>query len=123
MLFQIEIFTLQLQHRKMGFSACGFFKLDFALIYSVTDNCNWQQQILTLMSFQSHSVTALDDSAAMPLDGNLRSNINFNALLSIFQMVGAVTTYIVVLMQFHPHKTGTCFSNQTYGTTILDGDA
>jgi hypothetical protein len=33
--FQLQEFSLQLLHRKVQFTACGFFPLDFTLLYSV----------------------------------------------------------------------------------------
>ncbi|KAK6643893.1 hypothetical protein RUM43_000158 [Polyplax serrata] len=62
---EIEIFSLQLLHRKVEFNACGFFKLDFSLLHS---------------------------------------------------MVGAVTTYIIILMQFQDERdvlTPMCRTNCT----------
>ena len=38
--FQLRLFSLQLLHRKVKFTACGFFPLDFTLLYSVR-NCYW----------------------------------------------------------------------------------
>jgi hypothetical protein len=34
-MFQLELLSLQLLHRKVQFTACGFFPLDFTLLYSV----------------------------------------------------------------------------------------
>ncbi|KAJ9599140.1 hypothetical protein L9F63_010408, partial [Diploptera punctata] len=47
---ELQLFSLQLLHRKVQFTACGFFPLDFTLLYSI---------------------------------------------------IGAVTTYLVILIQFH----------------------
>ncbi|KAJ9595215.1 hypothetical protein L9F63_013476, partial [Diploptera punctata] len=34
--FELELFSLQLLHRKVEFTVCGLFKLDFTLLYSVS---------------------------------------------------------------------------------------
>jgi hypothetical protein len=34
-MFQLQLFSLQLLHRKVQFTACGFFPLDFTLLHSV----------------------------------------------------------------------------------------
>jgi hypothetical protein len=40
-MFQLQMLSLQLLHRKVQFTACGFFPLDFTLLYSVrTKHCN-----------------------------------------------------------------------------------
>ncbi|KAJ9583546.1 hypothetical protein L9F63_022109, partial [Diploptera punctata] len=35
LVFQLELFSLQLLHQKIQFTACGFFPLDFTLLYSI----------------------------------------------------------------------------------------
>ena len=35
--FQLELFSLQLFHRKVQFTACGLFQLDSTLLYAVND--------------------------------------------------------------------------------------
>lgn len=40
-LFQLRIFSFQLLHRKVQFTACGFFPLDFTLLYSVRTSYNF----------------------------------------------------------------------------------
>ncbi|XP_069677283.1 putative gustatory receptor 28b [Periplaneta americana] len=32
---ELQLFSLQLLHRKVQFTACGFFPLDFTLLYSI----------------------------------------------------------------------------------------
>ncbi|KAJ9591819.1 hypothetical protein L9F63_001636 [Diploptera punctata] len=61
---ELELFSMQLLHSKVRFTACGFFPLDFTLLYSI---------------------------------------------------VGAVTTYLVILIQFQ--QTFTTSSNSTLTTT------
>jgi len=35
--FQLQLFSLQLFHRKVQFTACGFFQLDSTLLYAVNN--------------------------------------------------------------------------------------
>ncbi|KAJ9599792.1 hypothetical protein L9F63_026359, partial [Diploptera punctata] len=32
---ELELFSLQISHQKIRFTACGFFPLDFTLLYSI----------------------------------------------------------------------------------------
>ena len=36
-MFQLQLFSLQLFHRKVQFTACGFFQLDSTLLYAVNN--------------------------------------------------------------------------------------
>ncbi|EEB13498.1 Gustatory receptor PhGr6 [Pediculus humanus corporis] len=58
---EIEIFSLQLLHRKVEFNACGFFKLDFTLLYSMVGAVT--TYIIILMQFQDTEETSTSNAA------------------------------------------------------------
>jgi len=74
---QLEIFSLQILHRPLEFSACGLFTLDRALVTSV----------------RSRLVFQFPDPERNEWINRKKDNINF-------QIAGAVTTYLVILLQF-----------------------
>ncbi|XP_021930650.1 putative gustatory receptor 28a isoform X3 [Zootermopsis nevadensis] len=76
---ELKIFSLKLLHRKVQFTACGFFPLDFTLLHSL--------EVFSLQLL--HRKVHFTACGIFPLD--------FTLLYSIF---GAVTTYLVILIQF-----------------------
>lgn len=70
--FQIENFSLQILHEPLSFSVAGFFSLDFMLLKAVLN---------------------IPNSVSL-------SRFIFTAF--IFQMVAAITTYMVIFIQFMP---------------------
>lgn len=69
--FQAQMFSLQILHRNISFTAAGFFNLDYKLITSV-----WELPILGIQRITSF-------------------------IFYLLQIVAAVTTYLVIIIQFH----------------------
>ncbi|XP_021942396.1 uncharacterized protein LOC110841299 [Zootermopsis nevadensis] len=100
---ELELFSLQLLHRKVQFTACGFFPLDFTLLYSgnrtadlVHKVMNVAQDVDVKKELELFSLQLVHRKVEFTACGFFP--INFSLLYSI---VGAVTTYLVILIQFH----------------------
>lgn len=74
---QMKTFSMQLLHKRIDFSPFGLFKLDLGFVYAVRLNL-WTTD-----------------------DVGVDSSIHF----SVFQMIGAVCTYLIILIQFDMAQT------------------